>query len=176
MDPDTMGSWTAESYGRYECRQHGARVRVRFHAFIAHYIFIAGFSVRVMDISRISFDVYAAETPAAGTRFPTCPNPQHPNYLESIKAHWRLHLPVTVDAHKRIVLDVYLRAVVLSPSDVIFIMKVTSRFYTAFRKVSPRGKVSRSLKTMTFAKWTFAFGGEQIYGFYYIRLDGINSF
>lgn len=38
-----------ERYGRYECQQHGARVRVRFHAFIVHYIFIAG-SVRVMGI------------------------------------------------------------------------------------------------------------------------------
>jgi len=54
---------------------HGARVRVRFHAFIAHYIFIAGLSVRVMDISWISFDVYAAETPSAATRFPICTNP-----------------------------------------------------------------------------------------------------
>lgn len=31
-----------EGYGRYECQQHGAKVRVRFHAFIAHYIFIVG--------------------------------------------------------------------------------------------------------------------------------------
>jgi len=54
---------------------HGARVRVRFHAFIAHYIFIAGLSVRVMDISWISLDVYAAETPSAATRFPICTNP-----------------------------------------------------------------------------------------------------
>jgi len=37
---------------------------VRFRAFIVHYIFIAGF-VRVMGYtSRISPDVYAAETPA----------------------------------------------------------------------------------------------------------------
>jgi len=61
MGLDTMGSY--ESHG-YECQRRRARVRVRFRAFIVHYIFIAGF-VRVMGYTpRISSDVYAAETPA----------------------------------------------------------------------------------------------------------------
>lgn len=58
------------SYGRYECQRAragdeagGPRVRVRFHAFIVHYIFIAGSVAPGYGHTRISFDVYAAEAP-----------------------------------------------------------------------------------------------------------------
>lgn len=53
-----MGSDTMEDEGADSCI--GMAVRARFHAFIVHYIFIAG-SDRVIDTPRISSDVYAAE-------------------------------------------------------------------------------------------------------------------
>lgn len=52
---------------------------------LSRIIFLLPASVRVMDISRISFDVYAAETPGGRYMISHMHEPQYPNYLESIK-------------------------------------------------------------------------------------------
>lgn len=51
-----------------------ARVRIRFHAFIVHYIFIAAASGPGYRHTRISPDVYAAEA-SPSPRFPAPTNP-----------------------------------------------------------------------------------------------------
>lgn len=74
MDLDTIGSWTAtESYGRYECQQHGASLEYAFTR-LSRIIFLLP-RCPGLWISWISFDVYAAETPAAVARFPICTDP-----------------------------------------------------------------------------------------------------
>lgn len=56
-------------------RASGARVGIRFHAFIVHYIFIAAASGPGYGHTRISLDVYAAEASRRPPQFPACTNP-----------------------------------------------------------------------------------------------------